>query len=167
MQTNATFKQHRRWLQDLMTPAFSNNVAAPGIYAAFGDMISLWKEKLRLARGRPFEASTDVYRAALDAVWVTVFANDLSNSCIQAQLEVCSITESLPAPRSQDEEAKMPFAPYPASFQSVITLSDSLETSLKSPFPSIAHVSCETFYATLETMSLLESILCHHFSLKK
>jgi hypothetical protein len=35
MKTNDTFKQHRRWLQDLMTPAFLHDVAAPRIYTTF------------------------------------------------------------------------------------------------------------------------------------
>ena len=33
------YKQHRRWLQDLMTPAFLHEIAAPHIQAAFEDLI--------------------------------------------------------------------------------------------------------------------------------
>jgi hypothetical protein len=139
MKTNSTFKQHRRWLQDLMTPAFLHQTAGPQIYTAFLDLIGLWEEKSRLAQDHPFEASGDVYRAALDAVWAAVFGADPSNSSIQAQLQLCSSRKSLQLPSSLDKEVEFPYAPYPAAIQSIITLTDSLETSMKSPVPVIAH----------------------------
>lgn len=139
MKTDPTFKQHRRWLQDLMTPAFLHQIAGPQIYTAFLDLLALWEEKSRLAQDRPFEASVDVFRTALDAAWAAVFGDDPSNSTTRAQLQLCSSTKSLQLSGSLDDEAKFPDAPNPAAKQAIITLTESLETSIKSPFPVIAH----------------------------
>jgi cytochrome P450 len=139
MKTNETFKQHRRWLQDLMTPGFLYQVAAPQIYTAFVDLLKLWEEKSRLAKGRPFLASDDVRRAALDAVWASVFGTDPSNSTIRVQLQRCSSMKTLNLPSNADEVADFPGAPNPPAIQAIETLTDSLETSIKSPLPVIAH----------------------------
>lgn len=139
MRTDNTFKQHRRWLQDLMTPAFLHGVAGPQIYTAFTDLLELWDQKLRLAEGHPFEASSDIYHTALDAAWAAVFGADPSNSNIRAHLKICSSTQSLELPSNMDKEVSLPTAPNPAAMQSIITLADSLETSIKSPVPKIAH----------------------------
>lgn len=68
MRSNETFKRSRKWMQDLMAPAFLLGVAGPQIYTAMSELMDLWEEKARLAQGHPFEASGDLYHAALDAV---------------------------------------------------------------------------------------------------
>lgn len=139
MKTNETFKQHRRWLQDLMTPDFLNNIAAPRIYTSFEDVIRLWGEKERLANGHPIPVADDVYRGALDAVWATVFGDDPLNSTTNAQIKICSSLKEVKLPGNIDEAAMVPMAPNPPPTQSVLTLSHSLETSVKSPIPIFAH----------------------------
>ena len=139
MKTDNTFKQHRRWLQDLMTPAFLHGVSGPQIYVAFMDLVNLWEEKSRLAEGHPFEASEDLYRTALDAVWTAVFGADPSNSITVAQHRICASMSSVQLPSSIDQVAEFPTAPNPPAMQSILTLTASLETSLKSPLPGLAH----------------------------
>jgi hypothetical protein len=139
MKTDDTFKQHRRWLQDLMTPAFLHGIAGPQIYSAFMDLMNLWDEKSRLAKGHPFEASSDLFRTALDAVWTAVFGADPFNSTTLAQHRICSSISTLQLPSSIDKVVEFPTAPNPAAIQSILTLTASLETSLKSPLPKLAH----------------------------
>jgi hypothetical protein len=139
MKTNDTFKQHRRWLQDLMTPGFLNQTAAPRIYDAFIDLLRLWEQKSNLAQGHPLEASNDVYRAALDTAWAVVFGANHENSTIRAQLQLLSRVKELNLASDVNKEAIIPAGPNPPTIQAVITLVDSLETSLKSPVPVLAH----------------------------
>jgi hypothetical protein len=139
MQTNDTFRQHRRWLQDLMTPDFLHQIAAPRIYTAFRDLLKLWGEKSRLAERHPFAPAEDVYRAALDAVWNVMFLADPSNSATRTQLLYCSSIVSLNLPSDVDKEAHIPHTSDPEIFHSVITLTESMGISGNSPVPRIAH----------------------------
>ncbi|CAL3971619.1 unnamed protein product [Diplocarpon coronariae] len=139
MKTNDEFKQHRRWLQDLMTPAFLHKTAAPHIYNACLDMLQLWERKSEIAKEHPFNAPGDIYRAALDAVWFMVFGANLSNSTTKASLRNLLSAKTIELPSDIDAEAPIIDAPLPPCMQSVITLSESLETSLKSPLPVLAH----------------------------
>lgn len=80
LKTDAEWKRHRRLLQDLMSPAFLNEVAGPTVYNGVLKLIGLWSDKARLAEGRPFSAETDIYYAALDAVMVFTFGGSFPSS---------------------------------------------------------------------------------------
>ncbi|KAF9870335.1 cytochrome P450 [Colletotrichum karsti] len=68
LKTGSEWKAHRRLLQDLMTPAFLNGVAAPQIYKSCQCLLELWTKKAEIADGKAFNAEHDVFHAALDAV---------------------------------------------------------------------------------------------------
>lgn len=80
MKTDSEWKRHRRLLQDLMSPAFLNEVAGPTVYNGVLKLIDLWNDKARLADGRPFSAETDIYYAALDAVMAFTFGGSFPSS---------------------------------------------------------------------------------------
>lgn len=139
MKTNDKFKQHRRWLQDIMTHDFLHQVAAPRVYTAFGDLMGLWGEKTRLAEGHPFAPAEDVYRAALDAAWNVIFGANPSNNATRLQLEYCASIKAIEQPGDKDKEVHIPHAQDPAIFKAVITLTDSLAVAVQSPLPAEAH----------------------------
>jgi hypothetical protein len=138
MPTNSEFRQHRKWLQGVMGIGFLHQTAAPHIYAAGLDLLHLWEQKSRLAKGHPFAAADDLYRTAMDAVWTIVFGADIDNSTTKAQLKLYSDITSVPL-ENDDSPVDLPSAPYPAAVQSILTLTDSVETSIKSPMPVLAH----------------------------
>ncbi|KAI1375643.1 cytochrome P450 [Hypoxylon crocopeplum] len=78
--TNAVWKGNRRLLQDLMSPKFLHNVAGPVIHRNASNLMRLWRSKASLAEGRPFNASEDIYHAALDAVLAFSFGESFSHS---------------------------------------------------------------------------------------
>ncbi|KAK2040041.1 cytochrome P450 [Colletotrichum somersetense] len=88
MKTGPEWRQHRRLLQDLMSPQFLNEVAAPTVYAGVMRLIGLWRDKARVADGRPFSAETDIYYAALDAVTAFVFGGGFPSSAIRPTVEL-------------------------------------------------------------------------------
>lgn len=85
--TGPAWKSNRRLLQDLMTPAFLHNVAAPNIYESVCDLIKLWSLKARVSNGRPFTALDDIYDAALDAVFEFTFGSAFTHRSLRPQLE--------------------------------------------------------------------------------
>ncbi|KAI1135154.1 cytochrome P450 monooxygenase, partial [Hypoxylon sp. FL0543] len=139
MKTTERFKRQRRWIQGVMTPTFLNTVAAYHIYHVCTDLMTLWEQKSRLAQGRPFDAAQDINRAALDAIWTIVFGSESSKSITRAQLELYSGNETVDLPASMDAPVKLPSAPYPPAIHAVHTLTQSIETGLKSPIPWLAH----------------------------
>ncbi|KAJ5774111.1 cytochrome P450 [Penicillium paradoxum] len=138
--TNPRFKVHRRLIQDLMTPAFLNEVSAPRIYEAFASLIDLWTEKSRLANGRPFSASDDVYKAALDAIWAVTFPYDTKDSVINARRQLLPSASSTSTAlfTTNDEPVDFPEPAINAGQNSVLTLTESLESIMMSPMPRLA-----------------------------
>ncbi|KAL2811147.1 cytochrome P450 [Aspergillus granulosus] len=133
------FKIHRKLVQDLMTPAFLNEVSAPRIYSAFTSLLELWTQKARLAEGRPFSAAEDFYHAALDAIWAVTFPLDMKNSAINAQLQhlLCMASVVNPPAGGKDEPVAFPEAPVPPAQKSILTLTESIEMMVMSPAPKL------------------------------
>lgn len=142
LKTNDEYKKHRRLLQDLMTPAFLNQVAAPPIYESTMRLINLWREKNRLAGGRSFSATRDINHCALDAVLAFTFGTSVDLSANQPQLDYLSSLSSVPLPSGDDDDVKpveFPYAPFSPYIEAMFILSNSLETSMKAPIPKLAH----------------------------
>lgn len=85
--TNHVWKSHRRLLQDLMSPSFLHNVAAPAIYNSASYLISLWDAKAQLVGDQPFSAQDDIYMAALDAVHAFAFGEKFEHNATRSKLE--------------------------------------------------------------------------------
>lgn len=85
--TNATWKSHRRLLQDLMSPGFLDGVAAPAIYQQVSNLVRLWGIKAQLAQGRPFTAAADICDTALDAVHGFSYGREFEHRAVQSNLE--------------------------------------------------------------------------------
>ncbi|KAM6508778.1 hypothetical protein FSOLCH5_011779 [Fusarium solani] len=85
--SNSAWKGHRRLLQDLMLPAFLQNVAAPAIYSNALDLLHLWQNKCDIANGRPFDAEKDIFYTALDAVTSFSFGASFNHKATVPQLK--------------------------------------------------------------------------------
>ncbi|KAJ6284299.1 heme binding protein, partial [Bipolaris maydis] len=81
------FRGHRRLLQDLMSPVFLRDVAAPNIYMQACRLVRLWEIKAKCAAGRPFDASGDIFKAALDAVFGFAFGLSWQHSAMQPLID--------------------------------------------------------------------------------
>jgi len=134
-ETNDEWRYQRKLMQDLMAPAFLNNIAAPQLYASFMDLIRLWTEKMRLVKGHPFSAKQDVYDTALEAIWAAVFGSEGTATITRNQIELLSRRKSMDLPPSPDDAIEFERAPAPPVFEAVLKLTDGLEYVGKSPFP--------------------------------
>lgn len=137
LKTNDLFKAHRRLLQDLMTPAFLNEIAAPQIYTTAMDLIALWEKKSELAQNHPFSAALDVYHGALDAVWAFTFGADSQKGTLKTQIQFLDSMKALDLPSDIEKPVEFPHAPNPPAFEAIFTLTESVEVSIKSPFPRL------------------------------
>ncbi|KAK4948290.1 hypothetical protein LTR10_012824 [Elasticomyces elasticus] len=137
MKTGDGWRFNRRLMADTMSNSFLQNVAAPRIYESTNELLDLWRQKVRLAKGRPFDFKKDVYKAALDMIWAASFG--ASMGVTRSQLDhVCGI-EQLEVPRDIDAAMYIPATADPADFEAVMTLSDSTEIPMKSPMPRWHH----------------------------
>jgi hypothetical protein len=162
IKTNDEFKSHRRLVQDLMTPSFLNQVAAPQIHESTMRLINLWKEKNRLAEGRPFWATKDINHTALDAVLAFTFGTGTTLSANQPQLDHLSSLPSIPLPSGSRNDIKPVEFPAPQvdpSIEAMFTLSNSLETSMKAPTPKLAHWFLRQTSSMKEARKLKEELL--------
>ncbi|KFA71034.1 hypothetical protein S40288_10433, partial [Stachybotrys chartarum IBT 40288] len=88
MKTDDSWKSNRRLIQDLMSAPFLQSVAAPNLYESTQDLIQLWTAKARLAHGKPFSASKDIFHAALDAVLAFSFGDSFPHRALTPQVKL-------------------------------------------------------------------------------
>ena len=149
MPTGDEWRAHRRLMADTMSPAFLNNVVGPQIFRISLDVIELWKQKTRLAQGRPFEAVDDIFRGALDVIWAATFGSEIGTT--KSQINMLSRLNDISLPKDVDCPAELPSAPTPAAFDSIITLTQSVEIAMKSPFPRQHHSFALKFFPYLRS----------------
>lgn len=134
--TNDVWKARRRLLQDLMSPSFLHNVAAPALYASALTLISLWDQKATIAGKRPFSASEDIYRVALDAVHAFAFGEKFLHNATNpqrqtlARLDAEGLSELL-GPNtiiSHDEPVQFPEAKCDEIVDATFSLAEAVET---------------------------------------
>ncbi|RYP51843.1 hypothetical protein DL768_002919 [Monosporascus sp. mg162] len=137
--TGDQWKAARRWLQDLMTPGFLNTVAGPAIYGKALDLVSLWKEKERLAEGRPFSAALDMHHAALDAVLAFTFGEEIRHAAVAPQTDILSHIDKLGCCGNlrEDEPVEFPEATLHPFIVATIEGTVILEKLINSPAPKL------------------------------
>ncbi|KAI5925893.1 cytochrome P450 [Camillea tinctor] len=79
------FKAQRKSWQDAMAPDFLRRVVSGHIYSAAADLTRLWTVRAAQSGGRPIDVSKDFSFAALDAIWMVTFGEDLQ--LVNSQIE--------------------------------------------------------------------------------
>ena len=147
MQSNDTFRAHRHLIKDTMSPHFVYDVVGPALHESTMDLVALWKEKMRLAEGRPFNAEKDIIRNLVDVIIRVTFGYDLG--AIEKQRRCISNLDKLNLPSNVDEPAIFPIAEDPDAYTSVRTLVDSLHIAQNSPIPRQHLTFALKFYPSL------------------
>lgn len=138
--TNDQWRFNRKLMADAMKPEFLNNVAAHMVHENVLHLIALWKEKARLARGRPFSASEDPQMCTVDTIWAATFGFSLETSKTYADQLAKIQSIDLP-PVDSDEVVKMPAAQLPEMYHHVKLITQSSEIAMTSPLGRRHH--CE------------------------
>jgi cytochrome P450 len=133
MPSNDEFRAHRNLIKDTMSPPFLRNVVAPAIHREIEDLLELWREKIRLAPGRPFQADKDLIRSVVDVIMSATMGvqTGLSNS----QSELLSGIDKLDFPASVDLPQNFPATEESPIYSAIRTLVDSIQIGMTSPAP--------------------------------
>ncbi|KAL7621686.1 hypothetical protein AAE478_009013 [Parahypoxylon ruwenzoriense] len=139
LRTGPAWKGHRRLLQDLMTPEFLHNVAAPNIYKSTSRLLELWQSKSEIAAGRPFVAERDIFYSALDAVFDFTFGTGATHRALIPQLQVVrEIAEKHVQQIHEGEPVEFPVAPIHNSVQAALESAENVQMVASSGFPRLA-----------------------------
>lgn len=87
LKTNEAWKSQRRLIQDLVTPSFLNKIAGPVMHHSMTVLLDVWREKARIADGRPWDARDDINLETLDAVHGFSYGEDFGHSASEPTLE--------------------------------------------------------------------------------
>ncbi|KAF2031509.1 cytochrome P450 [Setomelanomma holmii] len=134
LSTDARFKNNRNLINRIMAPTFIQEVSAPEVYKSIEMLVRVWQRKCELAKGRPFEAHSDITYSALDAIFASSFGLPEEVSITVRRLEAV-FEFDVPLPGSIDEPVVFPEGNIPEVFKAVITLTNSVTDTQLSPFP--------------------------------
>lgn len=138
LKTGPEWKAHRRLLQDLMSPKFLHEVAAPNIYKSSARLLELWKTKARITGGKPFQAEMDIFHAALDAVFDFGFGDAVEQRALISQVEAVDAYESQPPKATEGLLVDFPIAPIDPSLQAMLNSADYIGPVTASGLPKLA-----------------------------
>jgi cytochrome P450 len=96
-------------------------------------MLDLWRERARLARGRPFQAEQDISRGTVDSILSATFGFEVGS--IKSQVKILSKINKIALSTNVDVPATFPTASDPQEFTSISKLVDCVEIALNSPIP--------------------------------
>ncbi|KAF9881632.1 cytochrome p450 monooxygenase [Colletotrichum karsti] len=164
MVTGDEWKAHRRLLQDLMSPPFLQNVAAPAIYMNVVNLIKLWEEKARIAEGRPFSAYQDIFYTALDAVDAFSFGNDFPHNATKPIADLIRDLDDTEAAElrqglSTDDPVDFPTVECDEVINAILDVSINIERLHASPFPVWKWRVIEKFPPLNKTMRVRREFL--------
>lgn len=125
MTTGSAWKAHRKLLQDLMSPEFLHNVAAPNIYKSASRLMNLWDQKSAVVGTMPFAAKDDLFYTALDAIYDFGYGDAAVERALIPQLRMMEMLTEAEKDRIRDSgsaEVGIEFstAAIPASMDAIL-----------------------------------------------
>jgi hypothetical protein len=138
LSTNDEWKAHRALTKDLMTPAFLHSVSAPAIHTRAVDLVNLWRAKVRLAKGRPFDAEHDIHYCALDAIFDAAFGTEDSQEILRAELNDLEKLEEKACVVAENGSMTFKTSIAPELAHAIMLLDESTEYALQSMMPKLA-----------------------------
>ncbi|RYC56957.1 hypothetical protein CHU98_g9246 [Xylaria longipes] len=144
LKTTPAWRAQRRLIQDLMTPSFLNNVAAPALHQKACDLLDLWRIKTRIADGRPWAAAGDIDNVSLDAVVVFAFGQRFvqAHSALQPAIEAIQSLgkteiESIVKSDSLDDPITFPEGEVDKVLSAILELVETVQEMQGSPLPDL------------------------------
>lgn len=136
LKTNDTFKAQRRLIQDLMTPTFLHNVAAPAILKKVSLLMDLWRVKARAAHGHPWVANADLNHMSLDAISAFAFGAGFQHSAVKPDLDAVN-AQDYKVPSSKDEPVVFAQGQKDPLLQSILDLTHTIGEVQGNPSPRL------------------------------
>ena len=128
--TNNSWKYNRRLVSETMLPMFLSEIACKRAYNATLDLVSLWKQKARLAPHYTHDVFQDIHSTTADAIWAMTFGSDLA-TC-KEQVKYLAKMDKISLPSDADKEiTQIPSCSPPATYNAIRTLFDSSQISMR------------------------------------
>ncbi|KAI9725954.1 MAG: hypothetical protein M1828_002282 [Chrysothrix sp. TS-e1954] len=135
MATHETFRAQRRlWAPTMSTP-FLRDVAAEHVNQSAQHLIELWRRKAEAAPERPYSGAQDLKFTTLDAIYAVTFGAELGG--LKSQVEASRKWVDVQLPKDPQEAVDFPAATLPDLYSAIITILQSFQDVLTSPFPLI------------------------------
>lgn len=183
LDTNDEWRSNRKLMNETMSTTFLHNVIAPIIHSTTLDIMDLWRQKCRLAEGRPFSAHNDIYKGALDIIFQTAFG--VKVGATRSQVDFLSKLSEIPLDQNPEVAATIPATKDPEILTAMLTLTDTVEyvrskdplsfkeaerrtddlQPIKFPFPTFVHkVVLNTFPSAIKALKLKEKLITDELS---
>ena len=137
MQTDHSWRFNRSLINDVMSPDFLDNTSALRAFEAASNLIHLWKEKARLAKGHVFDIKQDLLKFITDVIWIVMFGSGLG--ICKNEIEYLSKIDQTSLPGSAKICADMPTRDPTEVFSALMSVFASLQIPIQSPFGWYAH----------------------------
>ncbi|GAB7346302.1 hypothetical protein MBLNU457_5024t1 [Dothideomycetes sp. NU457] len=137
MDTNDQWRSNRKLVADVMSTDFLNNTTGPSLMHATQSLLDLWREKMRLANGQPFDASHDTNMCTMDTIFAALFGSDIQ-ACA-SQRDFLAKIDYLKPSKDFDHLAQIPTIPTPKLFDVVEEIAGSSQIAMNSPIGSTHH----------------------------
>jgi cytochrome P450 len=116
-------------------------VNAPASHVKVEEFITMWKEKMRLAQGRPFEALEDLGFLTYDVMCAAGMGSDNDENAVTGMLErLRSGREDLTPPSNKDALFVFPEGDKPALLEAMNAVAQSAGVAGSTPSPRIFHL---------------------------
>ena len=155
MHTNDQWRSNRRLVSETMSPQFLNSVAAPQVHESTLDLINLWGQKLRLAKGHAIEVMQDIQMCTVDTIWATAFGTKI-DACKSQSVFLASLDE-IDLPKHKSASVTIPVGEVPRSYWALTAIAKSSEIPLNSPFGRHHHRFAVRFYPSLRRAVALKN----------
>ncbi|KAG8157457.1 hypothetical protein KVR01_012841 [Diaporthe batatas] len=134
--TDDRWRSHRNLMRDVMSNSFVSEVITPRIYKYVAELVSLWRDKARLAQGRPFDAESDVARCLIDFITSANFGYDVKalethHATLHGDVPVgtSGVNRDVPMSFKNGMESE--------ACAALIKMTDGVAMAVRSPFPKI------------------------------
>lgn len=101
----------------------------------------------------------DVTHTTMDAIVASTFGHDGSADVISAHMRFLFSVSRIQVPANGDYSVEFPAGPMPAIAAALITLTNSLEMTFKSPVPTLHHSILRQFHYMRKAKSIKENII--------
>lgn len=118
-------------MADAMSTPFLNNVASHRLHESTSDLVSLLREKIRLAPDRVFNMYKDLQFCTMDVIWAATFGTELGIS--KSQAEYLSRLDQIELPGSADGVVQFPENELPEVWHMLARIMGSCEVVMTSP----------------------------------
>lgn len=136
-----------------MSASFLNQVASHRVYEATLDLVSIWREKIRLSPTQVYDVYRDIQFCTMDTIWAATFGTDLGIA--KSQAEHLSRLDNIEYPPTKEGLVKMPETGLPEVWFMLAAIMGSCEIVMNSPLGRWHHRTSQTSFELIANADVI------------